>query len=202
MLSGLVSAVRTLSLLPVPGRDATEMTRSLPWFPLVGALLGAVVYGAWRLLDAAGLSGWHQGEAVLLVLLATALTRGLHLDGLADWADGYFSLQGRKRALEIMKDPRVGTFGVIALMAVLGLKWVALTRLIEQGAAVWIVPAYVVSRTAQVELAVSLPYAGVDSGFGAAFVKDARWWHRGIAWFLAAAVLAVLGPCVPCVLIP
>ena len=58
MLKGFVSAVRTLSVLPIPGKDAEEMTASLPWFPVVGALLGAILFGLWRLLAIIGLDTW------------------------------------------------------------------------------------------------------------------------------------------------
>ncbi|MCP4675299.1 MAG: adenosylcobinamide-GDP ribazoletransferase [Deltaproteobacteria bacterium] len=202
MLRGFVSAVRTLSLLPVPGKDADNMTSSLPWFPVVGALLGTVLFGLWFLLDAAGLSSWPEGEAFVLVVASVVLTRGLHLDGLADWADGFFSMTGKERTLEIMKDSRIGTFGVLSLIIVIGLKWVAIVRLIDSNLVLWIIAAYVISRTIQVELAVSLPYARAKGGTGAPFVNGAHGWHRVVGWILAATLLAALGPYVPCILIP
>ncbi len=202
MFRGFVSAVRTLTLLPVPGKDADHMTSSLPWFPVVGALLGAILFGLWFLLDAVGLSTWPEGEAFALVAASIVLTRGLHLDGLADWADGFFSMTGKERTLEIMKDSRVGTFGVLALIMVLGLKWVAVVHLIESNLVLWVIAACVVSRTAQVELAASLPYARAEGGTGAPFVNGASGWHRVVGWLLSAALLAAIGPYAPCILIP
>jgi adenosylcobinamide-GDP ribazoletransferase len=194
MLRGFSTAVRTLSLIPMPGRDARELASALPWFPLVGALLGAALLGVLRGLDALGLRSWPEGEAGLLVLASTALTRGLHLDGLADWADGLFSMSSKERTLEIMKDSRVGAFGVLALLLGLGLKWVSTARLIGSGAATWIIPAFIVSRTVQADLAVALPYARESGGTAAPFVNGARPRHRVGAWALSATLLLAAGP--------
>lgn len=194
MCKGFVSAMRTLSAIPIPGRDAEKMTASLPWFPVVGAVLGGILYGMWWLLHASGLGGWSEGTALVLVAAAAVLTRGLHLDGLADAADGLFSMTGRTRTLEIMKDPRVGTFGVLCLMLTLGLKWVALKRLVEHEWVIWMVPVSVVSRAVMVELAVSLPYARIEGGTGAPFVRDAGTRHRVLGWMIAAILVAPAGP--------
>jgi adenosylcobinamide-GDP ribazoletransferase len=72
MLKGIVSAVRTLSLLPIPGRDAERLTDSPPWFPVVGALLGAILYGLWRLLDVIGLGDWSEGHMNIRAILSIA----------------------------------------------------------------------------------------------------------------------------------
>ncbi len=191
---GWVSAVRTLSVLPVPGRDADDMTASLPWFPVVGALLGGTLYGLWRLLGLTGLAEWSEGTALVLVIAAVVLTRGLHLDGLADAADGLFSLTGRSRTLAIMKDSRIGTFGALALILILALKWAAVHRLVETGYVLWFVPAFVVSRVAMVELAAALPYAREETGTGAPFVSGAGFRHRVGGWLIAAALTALAGP--------
>jgi adenosylcobinamide-GDP ribazoletransferase len=123
------------------------------------------------------------------------LTRGFHLDGLADAADALGSLAPRERMLAIMKDSAVGAFGVLALVLTLGAKWIAVARLVESGTGVWIVAAYVVSRAAQVELAVVLPYARAEGGTARAFVRDARGVHRLVAWTLAFLMITlVCGP--------
>jgi adenosylcobinamide-GDP ribazoletransferase len=191
---GLVSAVRTLSLLPIPGRDADELSASLPWFPLVGTLIGALVAATGILLDIVGLSSWSAGSAVVLTLLSIILTRGIHLDGLADSADGLFSMTDKMRTLAIMKDSRIGTFGVLALISVLGLKCIALKRLIEAGLFLWILPAYIISRTVMADLSAVLPYARSEGGTGAPFVSGAENRHRFLAWGSAIPLLAVVGP--------
>jgi adenosylcobinamide-GDP ribazoletransferase len=170
------------------------MTASLPWFPVVGALLGAILYGLWRLLHAAGLGGWPEGTAFGLVLAAAVLTRGLHLDGLADAADGLFSMTGKARTLEIMKDSRIGTFGVLALLMTIGLKWIAIKRLVALEWVTWMIPVFVVSRVVMVELSASLPYARKETGTGAPFVEGAGPRHKLTAWLIAVILVAPVGP--------
>ena len=194
MLRGFVSAMRTLTALPVPGRDADQMTSALPWFSLVGALLGAMLYGMCLLIDLAGFDSWPEATALGAVAAAAILTRGMHLDGLADAADGLFSMTEKARTLEIMKDSRIGTFGVLALIGVLAAKWIAVLRLVEKDAVLLMVPALTVSRAVMADLAVSLPYARETGGTGAPFVRGAKTRHKVIAWTVAALVSAIAGP--------
>jgi len=191
MLRGLVTALRTLSILPVPGRGAQEMASSLPWFAVAGCILGLILYGVALLADLAMAGAWPQGTASAVLIGGVVLTRGLHLDGLADCADGFYGAWDRKRALAIMKDPHIGTFGVAALVLVLLVRWVALARLAASGLAFWIVGAYIVSRLAMVELAVWLPYARPEGGTGAAFVQGAPPAHG--LWALASAGILIVG---------
>lgn len=174
MLKGLATALRTLSILPLPGKGAEEMASALPWFAVAGCILGFILYGVALLADLVTLGSWPQGTATAVLIGGVLLTRGLHLDGLADCADGFYGAWDRERALAIMKDPRVGTFGVAALVIVLLARWVALARLVASGLAFWIVGAYIVSRLAMVELAVWLPYARPEGGTGASFVQGSR----------------------------
>jgi len=194
VLRGLVTALRTLTVLPVPGRDAEQLSAALPYFAPVGALVGGALYG---LMAAAGRlpGGWPAGAAVAAVLGGTVLTRGLHLDGLADWADGFGGGRDRESTLRIMKDPSVGAFGMLALVGVLLAKWVALARLAECGTALWVVAACVAARTVQVDLAVWLPYARAEGGKAEAFVKGSRPAHFLVTLVLAGAL--VIGLCGP-----
>ena len=103
------------------------------WFPWVGALLGLVFWGAWagfsRMLPA-------PAAAALLLALTVWVTGGLHLDGLADTADGLGGGQHPGgRAWRIMKDSRVGAFGVISLILALLLKFSLFLALGETGLA-------------------------------------------------------------------
>jgi len=162
VLGGLVAAVRTLSVIPLPGREAASMSAALPWFAVVGAALGAILFGVSALASVPTIGGWAEAGTLAVVIGGIVLTGGLHLDGLADWTDALGGATAGRR-LEIMKDPRVGAFGVLAVVAILLCKWVALVRLSEFGAP-WVVTAYVVSRTAMVDLAVALPYARKEGG--------------------------------------
>ena len=184
---GLITAMRTLTTLRVPGRDAEDFASALPWFPLVGGLLGAVLCGvAW----CAGVwFHWPEAGALLVLVLGFLLTGGLHADGLADAADGLLGTRDREKALRIMKDPTIGAFGTVALICVFLAKWVCLVRLLEHGRVAWIVVAYIVSRTVQVDLAVSQPYARAEGGSAAGFVQGAAMRHVVAALVVAALLL-------------
>jgi len=194
MFRGFTTAIRTLSILPAPGKDPERMSASLPWFPLVGLGLGYVAWGTgYGVMRASG--DWAAGAAALSVLFGVVVTRALHVDGLADWADAVGCMGDREKRLRVMKDPSVGAFGVAAIAASLLLKYVALSRLFELGAATWLVVAYVVSRAAQVELASALPYARAEGGTAGGFVAGAGWPHRIVSAFLALAAAGLIaGP--------
>jgi len=129
MLRNLRIAFGLLSTLPIglpedwqPG----ESGRAAGWYPLVGLVIGAITWLAWRLC----LPYFPPLVTCVLVLLVwVALSGGLHLDGLADCCDGLFASTSPERRLEIMKDPRLGTFGGLGLLLVLLLKAAALSSL-------------------------------------------------------------------------
>ncbi|MBC8078254.1 MAG: adenosylcobinamide-GDP ribazoletransferase, partial [Chloroflexales bacterium] len=100
-----------------------SMVRSIPWFPLAGAMIGALTLPAGWLGDTL----WGAtARAALVVVAAGVITGGLHLDGLSDTFDGVMSWRPTERKLEIMKDSRIGAMGALALVAVLLLKVVFL----------------------------------------------------------------------------
>lgn len=191
MHRGLVTALRTLTALRVPGKDADDLAAALPWFPIAGALLGTILLGLAQFLGLIGTASWPEGVAISLLLGGVLLTRAIHLDGLADCADGFGGGVDRESVLRIMKDSHTGAFGVTAVALALMVKWVALARLVESDATLWIVTAYVVSRTALVDLAFAQPYARDQGGTARRFVERASWRHV-IAAFAVAALLVVL----------
>jgi len=122
MTWGLVTAFRTLTILPVPGRDAGEMASSLPWFPVVGGVLGSLFAALALVTNELSGGHWPGGAAAAALAGGIVLTRAIHLDGLADWADGFGGGGDRKKTLAIMKDSATGVFGVTAIVAVLLIK--------------------------------------------------------------------------------
>jgi adenosylcobinamide-GDP ribazoletransferase len=181
MLRGLVTAIRTLTIFPVPGKDAEHLSASLPWFPVVGLLLGGMLYGIAVLPGFLFGTVWPEGMAVAIIACSVFITRGMHLDGLADCADGFGSRGDRAKFLAIMKDPHVGVFGVIAIVVTLLIKFAAITPIVAAGSPVVIAAAYIISRTMLAELAVVLPYARAEGGTAGPFVNGARQWHRIVA---------------------
>ena len=185
--AGLASAVRFLTVLPLPGRaEVSEevLGRSTAWFPLAGVLIGAILAGAGAL---AGLLWSQLTVRVLVVAGWAALTRGLHLDGLADSADGLLGGPTREKRLAIMKDSRVGTFGVVAVVGLLALKLAFLAELEDM--ALWrlLVPACALARWAMLLAIFAFPTA-VPGGMAGRFKRLCGWPQLGIGTFVAAAV--------------
>ena len=170
---------------------AETLARAQAFYPLVGLALGAGL----TLLDLA-LAGTLPGgprAAVLVAALAVA-TRGLHLDGLADTFDGLLGGRDPAQRLEIMRDPRVGSFGATALVVVLLLKWSALTVLVAAVRRPGLVLAPTLARYTMVVVAAAFPYAR-PLGMGAGYQDIAR----GVPLLAAAltataAALVLLGP--------
>lgn len=168
-------ALQFFTRVPVTGGLATwvgfspaMLRASAAHFPGVGWLVGAVGAGVFLGLRA-GLPGPAGAcVAALLSTVATVLMTGaFHEDGLADVADGLGGSGDRLRALEIMKDSRIGAFGAIALVLALGLKVALLAALAAQGpvvAALALLSAHVLSRLAPLFLIRRLPYVGDANG--------------------------------------
>jgi adenosylcobinamide-GDP ribazoletransferase len=187
VMHALLVAIGFLTRVPVPSRvfgDERAKTQSLAWYPLVGLLLGALLAAlAWCLQGVAPL----LAAAVVLVVWV-ALTGALHLDGLADSADAWIGgLGDPARTLEIMKDPRSGPAGVVALVLLLLLKFAALASL-PVHAIVLVTLAPLLARMALTLAFVTTPYVR-QAGLGAALVAAPR----------AASWLGVLGAAGVCV---
>jgi len=128
-IESFLGAVRFFTRLPVPGwvgHSAEGLNRSARYFPAVGLLVGGI--GA--LVYLAALQLWPQPVAVLLSLAATIYATGaFHEDGLADTVDGIGGGWDKLRILEIMKDSRVGSYGVVAMVLALLGRFTLLTAL-------------------------------------------------------------------------
>ncbi|HVC31245.1 MAG TPA: adenosylcobinamide-GDP ribazoletransferase [Steroidobacteraceae bacterium] len=167
--------------------DPAAIGRCSAFFPTVGLLLGLVLEGLDR-----GLS--HvlppAAEDAILVAALVLLSGGLHLDGLADSADGLFGGRTRERRLEIMRDSRIGSFGALALGLVLLLQWSALLGL----ASPWRTPALLLfpalGRCVMPVVICALPYARPE-GLGVLFRRYIWPWPVPVA-VASSLVLAVL----------
>ena len=156
---------QAFSFLTVLGRAEVPNERTLGWFPVVGLVVGALVGGSWWVAGRV----WPPAVAALVAVAAdAALTGGLHLDGLADSADGLIPPVSRERRFEIMADPRVGAFGVVALVVVLGLRVATLAATPAKVLAV--AGLWCGSRTLMATVARTQPYAHSDGGTASAFV--------------------------------
>jgi adenosylcobinamide-GDP ribazoletransferase len=191
VLDGAVVALRYLTVLPLPrSRVAGDLGRAAGWFPVVGLGLGACLALASLAVDRVVPPGVG---AMLLVALWTALTGGLHLDGLADTCDGLGGGWSSERALSIMRDARSGPYGVTAIVLVLGLKAAALASLPEGLAWRALVLAPVLGRAGPLLLVRLCPPAR-SGGAGHAFAAGTRWSTLAIGGLVAVvASVAMLG---------
>jgi adenosylcobinamide-GDP ribazoletransferase len=191
-MKGLRRALSFLTRLPIQSEELTsvELARSIPWFPVAGIFIGglvAVVYGL-------GVQGLPPSlSATLAVFIGAAVTGGFHEDGLGDTFDALGGGWSSDQMLEIMKDSRQGTFGVLAIVGSMFVRVVALAEL-STSIGIWtLVLAHVLARGAVVGVMVlSTPVA--TNGLGAAYAREL---HRpsGIASTLvtAFAALAIWG---------
>jgi adenosylcobinamide-GDP ribazoletransferase len=178
----LLGALAFLTILPVPlAFDAADVGRAMLAFPLVGALLG----GGAALL-ARGLSTLPPAViAVLLVAYGALVTGALHLDGLADSADGLGGGRTREDVLRIMKDHSIGAFGAVALVILLSLKMACLSSLSGDWRVLILAP--MLARWASVPLLRALPAARTD-GLGRSLGE-----HVGAVEIVGATLLALSG---------
>ncbi|MCX7560888.1 adenosylcobinamide-GDP ribazoletransferase [Sulfitobacter sp. F26204] len=159
----LITAMSLLTRLPLPA-GAQTATGARPmafaaWaYPLVGIVVACL----------AATVGWAAFAihlpatvaAMLVLLTGIVVTGAMHEDGLADCADGFWGGWTRTRRLEIMKDSLIGTYGVIALILGLGLKWLAMSALLDSGVLLAaLLASAVISRAAMVGLMFALPNA-------------------------------------------
>jgi adenosylcobinamide-GDP ribazoletransferase len=193
-MKGFITAMRTLTIIPLPGKENDRFSFSLIWFPVVGLILGLILYGVgWLWVKGLGMD-WSGGGAMIVLIFQVVLTRGLHLDGLADWADAVGGKPEKSSRLAVMKDPRVGAFGAIALVTVILTKWVAVDRMLSLGSFVWIVLIMVMSRDMMVVLITTLPYARSGEGMASPFIKDIPRGHRVFTQIVCLFFCLFAGP--------
>jgi adenosylcobinamide-GDP ribazoletransferase len=188
----LTLAVTFLTGIPlkVEGEvSPSDLWGSMGWYPLVGLVMGLaawIVYGG-LVLFLPGLVA-----AALVIILLELLTRGLHLDGLMDTADGILSGAPRERALEIMKDHNVGAMGAAAAILLLILKVAALGALSRADAAAPLIAGLCVARTLPALGVYHWPYAR-PAGTGEAFTRERTPGTLQLAGGFLAAGIVVAG---------
>jgi adenosylcobinamide-GDP ribazoletransferase len=164
--------------------DGGDVARGVVFFPLVGAGVGAVT-GLTAILLHERLSSFLA--AGLAVAVALVLTGALHVDALADTADA-LGASSRERALEIMRDSRIGSFGAAAVGIGLIVKVAAVAQLLDRGGALSaLVAAGALARAASPLLAAVLPYPRVGGGPGSVLAGVRR-----VAAFTALLVACVI----------
>ncbi len=156
----LATSVAFLTRIPVPYRwtgGAEAVGKSSRWFPLVGLLIGAAYVAVFKL---ASIVFPSMVAAVLVVITEAFLTGALHMDGLADMADGFGGGHTREDVLRIMRDHVIGAYGAVALLLTLALKIAAISGLADSNRAeTWLLIAPCVARWATAFSGYQFPYA-------------------------------------------
>lgn len=193
MIGSVRVAFSFLTRLPLARSNdsAADVSRSVVWFPFVGAVVGAVVGGVYVGL---GLVTEPLVAAAVAVTVGVLVTGGFHEDGLGDVADGFGGGWDRRQRLEIMNDSRLGTYGVLAIACSLLIRVAALSALSGGDAVVVVVGAHLLARNwAMVALGFSA--AARSQGLGALSARPGarRTTALAAAGWLVVAVVA-LGP--------
>jgi adenosylcobinamide-GDP ribazoletransferase len=180
LITDLRGAFAFLTIIPVGSPHVERPGRVFAYFPLVGLAIGVVVA-----LVASSRLFPPDVTAFLALAVWVILTGGLHLDGLGDSCDGLFSTTTPERRLEIMKDPRAGSWSVVGLALLLLGKWIALR---EVSPAVLILPP-IIGRWSMALAAYGFPYAR-SSGLGA-YYRDGLGRAQVIVASLLTGVVAI-----------
>jgi len=182
---GLLAAIQFLTIVPLR-RDtgAQDIGRSLAYFPLAGLLIGGLLLGLDLLLEMAFPAALVN---ILLIIALIVITRALHFDGFIDTCDGLAGGNSPAARLEIMRDSRVGAFGVIGACCLILLMYVSLTVLPDEYRLEALVLMPAISRWTMVYAIVAHAYARKEQGLGTSFKDGAGWTGAVIATVITLA---------------
>jgi adenosylcobinamide-GDP ribazoletransferase len=194
MIADLRAAFAFLTVVPVGYSAGRQPGYAFAYFPLVGLLIGlALCLCAMLPWPGAGV------RAFVVLVLWVILTGGLHLDGFGDACDGLLATTTSDRRLEIMKDPRTGSWAVVSLVLLLLGKWL----LIAETPPLWLLGPPIVARWSMVLAAYHFPYARTTGlgGYFRAGLGRAQWLAAGLltfalllgaAWLIQLRLLSLL----------
>jgi len=189
-MKGFIYALQFLTIIPVKikgNTDERELGRSTAFFPLVGAVQGIILVGA-NLIFSRFLPIEIASALILTILILT--NGGFHLDGFADTIDGLAGGSTKEERLNIMKDSRIGAIGVVAIVLLLLIKFLAINNLSSQFPTphshyiLFLLP--VIGKWSMVPMAYWADYARPTGGLGKVFTE-----HTEIREFLLATIFAL-----------
>ena len=166
--------------------DDGAFGRSIPFFPVVGLIVGGLLaVGNWILV---GIGVTDLLRAAILLVMEILITGGLLYDGFMDTADGLFSGRRQERMLEIMKDSRVGANGVLAAISLIIVKWSLWSSITPEHLSILLFLSQFIGRIGMVGLVCLFPYARPD-GIGGMFALHSK---RSYVWLALLEGLIVL----------
>lgn len=163
-----LAATQFITILSLGKVGPYDPPKMIPFFPSVGLLLGILL----ALFDHVVLQMWSPPVASLLdVIFLAILTGAFHIDGLGDTADGLYGQRPKEKALAIMKDSRLGTMGLVAILFGLSTKWAGMSGLVaSRSLLLIIIPAY--ARSAMLFGIRFFDYGRPGGGTGSDFFKE------------------------------
>jgi adenosylcobinamide-GDP ribazoletransferase len=186
-VNGLLGALQFLTRVPIRLSDQPELSRCVPWFPLVGALIGLAVGGA-----AAGLAELvpMTVAAAVAIVAGVLITGAFHEDGLADTADAFGGGWTREQRLQILGDPLHGSYGVAAMCSTIVVRILCVASLAPATAFAGLVAAHTIGRSAAVGAMATFPLATTD-GLGAGYATGLSR-RRAVVGILSGVAFAAL----------
>jgi adenosylcobinamide-GDP ribazoletransferase len=191
MMDGLILAIQFLTRIPINKEvefNNENLSKSILFFPLTGIVIGGIGGLAYYLFVYIS-KDIGAFFAVVCMIMATG---GLHLDGLSDTFDGFYSYRDKKRVLEIMKDSRIGAFGVIAIVLDILLKYIILSNL-EENILLILALSYGNSRLV-VSYIMSTKKVGRKGGLGDMFHKSNPKRYALLGGIIYSTILLMLNP--------
>jgi adenosylcobinamide-GDP ribazoletransferase len=188
-MNSLFLALQFLTIFPIPSKidyAAGEFSSSLRWFFLIGLLIGSVQWlFAW-----AGLRYHCPVDllAPMILIVGLITTGGLHLDGMADTADGFGAGTDRESILRIMKDDRIGVYGIAAIFITLYVKIIAISYVLKAGHLGLLLLSPMLCRALLSVTCTLLPYARSE-GTGKAFAEGAFFKHAFPSLLISVIIL-------------
>jgi adenosylcobinamide-GDP ribazoletransferase len=180
---GLIAALQFLTIVPLKVNVSTQaLRRSLSYFPLVGLMIGGLLYGLDRRFALAFPTSLTN---ILLIIALAIITRALHLDGFIDTCDGLAGGRSPEERLKIMRDSRVGSFGAVGGCCLILLQYVALTVVPDEYRMETLILMPAIARWTMAYAIFAYPYAR-EQGLGTVF-------HQGktLPWLVIATVITL-----------
>ena len=188
-MKSLILAFQFLTILPLPHQNLQDkhFGQSMMFFPLVGLFIGGTLYALHLLAEYQNVFS-SRVEAFLLLFVSTLLSRALHVEGFADFLDGFLGGQSRANILEIMQDSRAGVFAVIGVVLLLLGKYVALCEVLDSNKLLLVVTVPVLARWGMVLLFYRAQDPRKKGGLARPFLQSLRGGHVLVGSVLAVSI--------------
>jgi adenosylcobinamide-GDP ribazoletransferase len=185
-VKSLLAAIQFLTIVPFKSQNSGKhLPSATAWFPVVGLLLGLALTGINLILGSLSLDTLIVNTALVIMLII--MTGGLHLDGLADTSDAILSGKSREAMLGIMRDPHIGTMGVLSLISAILLKITLLSSIDAPRKIPALILMCVFSRWAMSLLILLFPYARQE-GKAMIFIEGKSLRNFAIATAIASII--------------